>query len=257
MKCNCGSKRIALLAFLMSATCGDGDKGTGPTEAESPNQAPRALEDIADQDMILGEGDAKVDVSGYFRDEDGDALTFSAASSDESVAAVPMSGSTLTVKSRSPGDATVTVTATDPGGLSATQRFRVYVEALDSNLTGPYEPLDWISVSPGRIVWRPVSALPFRCLGWTEATVNGVTYRIHFSHWQKRDSSTSSWTDIAGTRRVRRMCGYTPTTSGEYRLVMELSIDGVRGRYASSNLIIALCDRGECRFFTLRQSQAE
>ncbi len=31
-----------------------------------------------------------------------------------------------------------------------------------------------------------------------------------------------------GTRRVRRMCGYTPTISGDYRLVMELSIHGDR-----------------------------
>lgn len=246
-----GSKRMALLALLMSAACGDGDNVTGPTEAESPNQAPQAVEDIEDRDLILGEGDAKVDVSGTFRDGDGDALAFSAASSDGSVAAVATSGSTLTVKPVSPGDATITVTATDPGGLSATRRFRVYVEALDPNLTGPYEPLDWISVSPGRIVWRPVSSLPFRCLGWTEATVNGVTYRIHFSHWQKRDGSKGSWTDIPGTRKVRRMCGYTPTASGEYRLVMELSINGVRGRYASSNVIIAICDRGECRYFQL------
>ncbi|MDE2887989.1 MAG: hypothetical protein OXR72_07215 [Gemmatimonadota bacterium] len=252
-----GSERIALLALLMSAACGDGDMATGPTEAESPNQAPRAVDDIADLDLIRGERDAVLDVSGYFRDGDGDALSFSAVSSDKSVAAVVMSVSTLTVKSVSPGDATITVKATDPGGLSATRRFRVYVESLDPNLTGPYEPLDWISVTPGRIVWRPVSSLPLSCLGWTEATINDVTYRIHFSHWQKRDSSASSWTDIPSTRRVRRMCGYTPAASGEYRLVMELSIDGIRGRYASTNTITALCDRGECRFFTLRQSQAE
>ena len=30
------------------------------------------------------------------------------------------------------------------------------------------------------------------CLGWTEATVNGVTYRIHFSRWQRRNGSTKS-----------------------------------------------------------------
>ncbi|MDE3259290.1 MAG: Ig-like domain-containing protein [Gemmatimonadota bacterium] len=243
------SARTLPIVLLLLAACGDGDKGTGPADADEPNQAPRAVEDIADLDLIIGEGDAKVDVSEYFRDGDGDALTFTAVSSDESVAAVSMSGSTLTVRSVSPGDATITVTATDPGGLSATRRFRVYVETLDPNLTGPYEPLDWVSVTPGRIVWRPLSSLPLSCLSWTEATVNGVTYRIHVSHWQKRGSSTSSWTDIPGTRRVQRMCGYTPTGTGEYRLVMELSINRVRGRYASSNVIIAFCDRGECRFF--------
>ena len=89
------------------------------------------------------------------------------------------------------------------------------------------------------------------CLGWTEATENGVTYRIHFSRWQRINSSTRSWDDIPGTRRVRRMCGYTPTASGNYRLVMELSINGKRGRYASANVLIAICDRGESRFFQL------
>lgn len=251
VECQLGSKRILLLSVLVFAACGGGNKGIGPGEEGEPNRAPAAVEDIADQEMILGEGAAKVDLSGTFRDGDGDKLTFSAVSSDESVAAVSISSSTLTVESVSPGDATITVTATDPGGLSATRRFRVYVEALDPNLTGPYETLDWISVTPGRVVWRPVSSLPLSCLGWTEATVNGVTYRIHFSHWQKSGGSARAWTDIPGTRRVRRMCGYTPTSSGEYRLVMELSINGVRGRYASSNVIIAICDGVECRYFQL------
>ena len=223
----------------------------GKNQADGPNQAPRAVENIADQDMIQGEGDAVLDVSPYFRDGDGDELTFAAASSDESVATVAVSGSTATIKPVSPGNATVTVKATDPGGLSATQRFRVNVEAPGPPLTGPYEPLEWISVSPGRIVWRPVSFIPFRCLGWSVATVNGVTYEIHFSQWQRRDNSRSPWTDIPGTRKARKMCGYTPDTSGEYRLVMELSINGIRGRYASSNTITAICDGGECRFFQL------
>ena len=246
-----GWSRVALFVLLSGWSCGDGNKGVGPDQADEPNQAPGAVDNIADQDMIQGDADAVLDVSPYFRDGDGGKLTFAAVSSDESVATVVVSGSTVTVKPVSSGSAAVTVTATDPGGLSATQRFRVYVEAPGPPMTGPYEPLEWISVSPGRIVWRPVSSLPLRCLGWTEATVNGVTYRIRFSHWQRRDSSTRPWADIPGTRRVRRMCGYTPATSGQYRLVMELSIDGVRGRYASSNIITALCDRGECRFFQL------
>ena len=246
-----GPKRIALLAILLSGACGDGNKGIGPNQADGPNQAPRAVENIADRDMIQGEGDAVLDVSPYFRDGDGDELTFAAVSSDESVATVVISGSTATIKPVSPGSAAVTVTAMDPGGLSATQRFRVYVEAPGPPLTGPYEPLEWISVSPGRIVWRPVSFISFRCLGWSVATVNGVTYEIHFSQWQRRDNSRSPWTDIPGTRKARTMCGYTPDTSGEYRLVMELSINGIRGRYASSNTITAICDGGECRFFQI------
>ena len=51
----------------------------GKNQADGPNQAPRAVENIADQDMIQGEGDAVLDVSPYFRDGDGDELTFAAA----------------------------------------------------------------------------------------------------------------------------------------------------------------------------------
>lgn len=247
----CGSKRIVVLAIFLSCACGGGDKGVSSIETGEPNQAPRAAEDIADQDMLTDERGVVLDLSEYFRDADGDNLAFSAESSDTSVAAVSTSGSTVTIRPVSSGSATVTVSATDPGGLSATQRFRVYVEAPGPPMTGPYEPLEWISVSPGRIVWRPLSSIPLTCLGWTEVTVNGVTYRIHSSRWQRKQSSDRDWTDIPGTRRVRRLCGYTPATSGEYRLVMELSIDGVRRRYASSNVIVALCDGSECRYFEL------
>lgn len=251
MEYTIGRKRIALLVLILSGACGNGNKGVDPNEAGEPNQAPRALEDIADQDMLTGERAVALDVSEYFRDADGDNLTYAATSSDTTVAAVTTSGSTVTIRPVSSGSATVRVTATDPRGLSATQRFRVYVEAPGPPLTGPYESLEWINVSPGRIVWRPLSSIPLTCLGWTEVTVNGVTYRIHFSHWQRKQSSDRGWTDIPGTRRVRRLCGYTPTATGEYRLVMELTIDGVRGRYASSNVIVAFCDGSACRYFEL------
>ena len=251
MEYTSGSKCIVLLAILLVSACGGGDKGVGSTEAAEPNQAPRAVEDIADQDMITGERDVALDLSEYFRDADGDNLAFTAESSDTSVAAVSTSGSTVTIQPISSGTATVAVTATDPGGLSDTQRFRVYVEAPGPPMTGPYEPLEWINVSPGRIVWRPLSSIPLTCLGWTEVTVNGATYRIHFSHWQRKQGSDRGWTDIPGTRRVRRLCGYTPIATGEYRLVMELSIDEVRGRYASSNVIVAFCDGSACRYFEL------
>ena len=125
----CGSKRIVVLAIFLSCACGGGDKGVSSIETGEPNQAPRAAEDIADQDMLTDERGVVLDLSEYFRDADGDNLAFSAESSDTSVAAVSTSGSTVTIRPVSSGSATATVSATDPGGLSATQRFRVYVEA--------------------------------------------------------------------------------------------------------------------------------
>ena len=71
-------------------------------------------------------------VSGAFRDPDGDALTYGAVSSAPAVVAgVSVVGGTVTTTPVVPGTATVTVTATDVGGsnTSATQTFTVTVSA--------------------------------------------------------------------------------------------------------------------------------
>jgi len=67
-------------------------------------------------------------VSPYFRDPDGDGLTYTAGSSDDSVTTASASGATVTLTAVSAGTATVTVTARDPGGLSAVQSVGVTVE---------------------------------------------------------------------------------------------------------------------------------
>ena len=104
--------------------CG-GDSATAPSPP-LPNQAPVATGTIPAQTLFIGET-GTVNVSGYFNDPGGDALTYSASSSDASVATVTVSGSTLTVTPVTQGMATVTVTARDPGGLSAQQSFTVTV----------------------------------------------------------------------------------------------------------------------------------
>ena len=63
----------------------------------------------------------------YFNDPDGDPLTFTAASSRVNVVTVGVAGSIVTLTPVDNGTATVTVTARDPGGLSATQTIVVTV----------------------------------------------------------------------------------------------------------------------------------
>ena len=73
---------------------------------------------ILPQTMMVGGVPLAVDVSPFFTDPDGDALTFSdAASSDPTVATVALSVSTLTITAVTAGTSTISVTATDPGGL--------------------------------------------------------------------------------------------------------------------------------------------
>ncbi|MXW17380.1 MAG: hypothetical protein F4Z83_07550 [Gemmatimonadetes bacterium] len=91
------------------------------------NRAPRPNGTIPDQTLIVGD-ELVFDVSGFFTDPDGDDLSFAAASSNTGVATASTSGVNAEVGAISPGTATITVTATDPGGLSATQSFGVTVD---------------------------------------------------------------------------------------------------------------------------------
>ena len=69
-----------------------------------------------------------LDVEPYFRDPDGDSLTYEAVSDDTSVATVTnVSGSVLTIDWFAAGTARVRVTAADPGGLTVEQIFTVRV----------------------------------------------------------------------------------------------------------------------------------
>ena len=111
------------LVALWTAACGDG--GTGPAPAP-PNQAPVRVGAIPAQTLGVGET-AMVNVAGYFNDPDGDALTYTAASSNAATASVAVVGSVVTITAVAQGVASVTVTARDIGGLSAQQTMTVAV----------------------------------------------------------------------------------------------------------------------------------
>ena len=122
-----------------------------------PNRSPVVSDSIADQELSRG---AKVtlDMAAHFDDPDGDSLTFEAASSDSAVALVPVSDGSVKVSALALGVATITVTATDPGGLSVSQTFEVTVqrgdrEALEAlyrstNGDGWYRNWAWLTDSP-------------------------------------------------------------------------------------------------------------
>ena len=94
---------------------------------ERDSRQPVAVGTIAAQTLTAGGEAATVDVSDSFGDPDGDALTFSAVSSDTAVAVVSVTDSMVEITPKDAGSATVTVTATDPGGLRAEQTIDVTV----------------------------------------------------------------------------------------------------------------------------------
>ena len=107
------------------------------------NRAPEGRGDIPAFFLTEGES-AEVDVSLYFSDPDGDALTYSAATTAAGVLTASASGATLTLTAGTRGTATLTVTSADPGGLEAESSFSVAV--IDSD-TGSYD-IDLISITP-------------------------------------------------------------------------------------------------------------
>ncbi|WP_420616084.1 Ig-like domain-containing protein [Candidatus Palauibacter sp.] len=125
---------ILIGAATLSAACGGGDTvepGSTPPPPPPPppppaNRAPVAGTVISDQTVVEGQT-VTIDISASFSDPDGDALTYVATTSNAGVVSVGLSGRTLTLTAVADGAAAVTVRASDPGGLSATQSFAVEV----------------------------------------------------------------------------------------------------------------------------------
>ena len=104
-------KRLTLPALLALASC------------ESA-EAPVACGPIADVTVNVGE---TTTAAACFNDANGDVLSYSVVSSDPGVATASLSDTTVAVTAVAPGKATVTVTASDPGGLEGQQDFSVAV----------------------------------------------------------------------------------------------------------------------------------
>ncbi len=96
-------------------------------EAAASNRAPERRGSIPGQTLIEGSSDS-LDVSSFFEDPEGEALTYTTQVSDSSVVTVEVSGDRVTLRAISMGVATVRVVAADPHGASVSQDFTVQVE---------------------------------------------------------------------------------------------------------------------------------
>ncbi|MCE2501835.1 MAG: fibronectin type III domain-containing protein [Dehalococcoidia bacterium] len=123
-------------AYRVAAISGDGvgpysNVAYVPPKVVVHNEPPMTVGMIADMPMTTGDMPSTMDVMGYFSDAEGDALTYSAMSSDDAVATAMVAEGTsmLTVTPMGVGTATIRVMATDMdgSGMSATQTFDVMV----------------------------------------------------------------------------------------------------------------------------------
>ena len=120
--------------------------------------------------------------------------------------------------------------------------FRVAMEdRADATTGGPdpaageYVPLDDWTVSDGRVQFFFLGA--GGCISIGNTTLNGVTYTVHSSHWERRADASGAWADIPGTERTGSLCPYLPSGPGQYRGVAEISIGGERAKYSTKNVL--------------------
>ncbi len=113
--------------YVVADTDGLTDTATVEVTVTPVNDGPAAVGAIPDQLLDEGDDGVTVELTPFFTDLDGDPLTFSAETSNADVVTAAVTGAALVLLPVAYGEATVIVTATDPGGLTATQRVTVGV----------------------------------------------------------------------------------------------------------------------------------
>ena len=187
------------------------------------NRPPVVVGALPDR-VLKPDSTVRVDVSQAFADPDGDALTYTSSSSAPSVVTVRVAGARVALTAVSAGTATVRVTATDPGGLSATQLFTVTVlTVLTRGFTD--DP-----IRPGTTLVRAIHFTELReridalreaaGLGrqrWTDPVLRAGTTQVRLVHllelraalaavYEAAGRSVPRWTDatpVAGTTAIR------------------------------------------------------
>ena len=111
----------ATITVMARDAGGSNTSATQTFDVEVANRSPVTVGTLADRSLEVADGTVNVQVSGAFRDPDGDALTFRASSSASSVVCrlastcrrrLQVTGSQLTLNPKTAGSAVITVTAT-------------------------------------------------------------------------------------------------------------------------------------------------
>ena len=100
----------------------------------------------------------------------------------------------------------------------------------------PVTRLDLLEVGFDFVQFGPFYASGGDCISFGQVRIQGVSYSVTSSEWQEREDGANAWSSIAGTEVEKELCSYRPAGDGEYRLVTEMVVDSVPGRYASNVL---------------------
>lgn len=120
---------LAIAALIVTACGGGGGESTttptAPVVVTSSNVAPVVANAVADQAADMGY-EFQLDLNGVFSDADNDALTI-AVDFGADAKGLSLTGSVISGTANSTGIVTVTCTATDPDGESASDTFEIAV----------------------------------------------------------------------------------------------------------------------------------
>ena len=103
-------------------------EGAQPEPQAPANNAPTVSSAIPDLVEPVVGGGRQIDLAGVFADADGDALTYSAATTNEDISVGYIDGSGMLVLALGRGTATITVTADDGNGGAVSDSFTVTVK---------------------------------------------------------------------------------------------------------------------------------
>lgn len=122
--------------------------------------------------------------------------------------------------------------STDAHGILIFERVGNPIVDIDAGGEGGYLRLGTLSVSAGRVDFGPLSSAG--CITINDLSVNDILYDVDVSKWQTRPDAAGTWADVEGTETTDEVCAYSPAETGQYRLVLEMDIDGEAGKYASN-----------------------
>ena len=173
------------------------------------NRSPESVETIPPQALTESGPAVSVSMDGYFTDPDDDPLTYTAASGQAGTVTALASGDTVWLVPGAAGAATVTVTATDPGGLMATQTIAVTVNAS----AGPQndrEVLEVLYDSTGGPDW-------INNANWKTSAPLGEWYGVTTD-----TAGQVTELDLSGNE----LTGPIPAPLGDLELLQELNLAG-------------------------------
>ena len=183
------------------------------------NRPPAAAGILPDRRLVQG-STLDVDVSPAFVDPDGDVLRYTVSSSAPQVASVLATGARVRLTAVGAGAAAIRVTASDPGGLRATQSFRARVTApfTDDPIRAGVTPIKAVHFTELRaridLLRREAGLTPFR---WTDPVLTAGVTPVRLVHllelrealvatYTAAGQAAPRWTDaspVGGTTPIR------------------------------------------------------